>query len=178
MNKTETIKILAIIKVAYPKFFVSTDESEARLQVDTWQDLFVTEPYKLVEQAIKSLMCTLKFPPTIADVKEKIMLITQPQTETELEAWGKVLRAIQNANYQAQEYFDNFPPIIQKLVGSPGQLREWAMMDSEVVNSVIQSNFMRSYSARVKQEKDYSALPDSTKNLIETTKARLLGDGS
>jgi hypothetical protein len=178
MTKEETKVILSVLKAGYPNFYKDLKRDDADQIINLWSTMFADDSAKIVTEAVKSLMCTLKFPPTIADVKEKIILITQPQTETELEAWGKVLKAIQNANYQAQEYFDNFLPTIQKLVGSPGQLREWAMMESEIVNSVIQSNFMRSYSARVKQEKEYSALPDSTKELIETTKARLLGDGN
>ncbi len=39
-------------------------------------------------------------------------------------------------------------------------------MDVETVNSVIQSNFMRSYKAKVAQEKEYAMLPSSTKQLI------------
>jgi len=178
MTKEETKVILSVLKAGYPNFYKDLKRDDADQIINLWSTMFADDSAKIVTEAVKSLMCTLKFPPTIADVKEKIILITQPQTETELEAWGKVLKAIQNANYQAQEYFDNFLPTIQKLVGSPRQLREWAMMESEIVNSVIQSNFMRSYSARVKQEKEYSALPDSTKELIETTKARLLGDGN
>jgi len=39
-------------------------------------------------------------------------------------------------------------------------------MDVETVNSVVQSNFMRSYKAKVAQEKEYAMLPSSTKQLI------------
>ena len=107
-----------------------------------------------------------KFPPTIADVKEKIRLITQPESMSEMEAWGKVLSAIKSANYSAIDNFNNLPAIIQKIIGSPNQLREWAMMESDITNSVVQSNFMRSYKARVAQEKEYAALPNSAKEMM------------
>jgi hypothetical protein len=84
----------------------------------------------------------------------------------EMEAWGIVLKAIQNSNYRAQELFDAFPLVIKQIVGSPNQLREWAQMESSVVNSVIQSNFMRSYTAKSKAEKEYAALPESSKVLL------------
>jgi hypothetical protein len=174
MTREETKAILAILKAGYPNFYKDLKPADADQITNLWATLFVDDPAKIVSEAVKALMCTLVYPPTIADVKEKIALITQPQTMTEMEAWGQVLSAISNANYHAQQGFDDLPPVVQKIVGSPNQLREWAMMDSEVVNSVIQSNFMRSYTARVKAEKEYTALPESAKQLLEESKMKML----
>jgi len=83
---------------------------------------------------------------------------------TEMEAWDMVKSAI--SYYYAAEKFESLPPILQKLVGGPGQLREWALMDVETLNSVIQSNFMRSYRAMAASEREYAMLPSSTKKFI------------
>ena len=91
-------------------------------------------------------------------------MITQPLMMTEMEAWSRVRGAI--SYYHANEAFANLPPMLLKIVGSPNPLREWALMNGEVVNSVIQSNFMRSYKAKVEQEKEHAMLPSSTKQLI------------
>src|SRR5690606_20078926 len=92
-------------------------KEEAKAAVDLWATIFSDTPAKLVIEAVKSLICTLKYPPTIADVKEKIHLLTQPQGMSELEAWNTVRRAI--SYYDAQENYNNLPPMLQKLVGSP-----------------------------------------------------------
>jgi hypothetical protein len=177
MTREETKSILAILKIGYPNFYKDLKKPDADQTIDLWSTIFANECSQVVVEAVKSLMCTLKFPPTIADVKEKIYFITQPAAATEMEAWGYIQRAIQDSNYHAQERFNSFPPIIQKIVGSPNQLREWAMMESDVVNSVIQSNFMRSYKAKVSAEKEYTALPHSTKLMIEGEKLLELKEG-
>ena len=161
MTRQETKDLMAILKAAYPNFYKDISKEEAKAAVDLWATIFSDTPAKLVIEAVKSLICTLKYPPTIADVKEKVAMITQPQEMTEMEAWERVKRAI--SYYHATEAFANLPPILQKIVGSPNTLREWAVMDSETVNSVIQSNFMRSYKARVAKEREYAMLPESTK---------------
>lgn len=166
MNREETKEILKVLRVGYPNFYKELKKSEADEIIDLWSAMFAAEPVIVVIEAVKSLMCTLKFPPTIADVKEKIALITQPQTMTEMESWGLVQKAICNSNYHAQEHFDNLPTLIKKIIGSPNQLREWAVMEAETVNSVVQSNFMRSYKAVSAQEKEMSMLPESTKQMI------------
>jgi len=166
MTRQEALAVMAMLKTAYPNFYKDLSKEDINAAVNLWATMFSEEPIQVVTEAIKALMCTLKYPPTIADVKEKIAMIMQPQTQTmtEMEAWQRVKAAI--SYYNASENFAELPPILQKIVGSPNTLREWALMDGEVVNSVIQSNFMRSYKAKVAQEKEYEKLPQSTKQLI------------
>lgn len=167
MTKAETIQLIAMIKTAYPKYFISNNKDEVVLQVNVWHEMFIEDPYEIVVQAIKSLICSLKFPPTIADVREKINFIMQPEELSEMEAWGKVLRAIQNSAYFSSEEFNKLPDIIQRVVGTPNQLVIWGQMDIETVNSVIQSNFMRSYKATYTRNKTFNELPQSTKDLVK-----------
>lgn len=177
MNREETKEILKVLRVGYPNFYKELKKSEADEIIDLWSTMFAAEPVVIVIEAVKSLMCTLKFPPTIADVKEKISLITQPQTMTEMEAWQIVKSAM--SYYNAVETFGRLPAILRRIVGSPNQLREWAVMEAETVNSVVQSNFMRSYKATVMQEKERSMLPESTKQMIAGLAERMeLTDGS
>ena len=164
MTRQEALAVMAMLKTAYPTFYKDLSKEDISAAVNLWATMFSEEPVQVVTEAIKALMCTLKFPPTIADVKEKIAMITQPLMMTEMEAWSRVRGAI--SYYHANEAFANLPPMLQKIVGSPNQLREWALMDVEIVNSVIQSNFMRSYKAKVAQEKEYAMIPSSTKQLI------------
>lgn len=166
MTRQEALKILTILKTAYPNFYKDYSKEELNAAIDLWATMFSDEPVSIITEAVKSLMCTLEYPPTIADIKEKIAMIMQSQTQTmtEMEAWQRVKAAI--SYYNAAENFANLPTVLQKVVGSPNTLREWALMNGEVVNSVIQSNFMRSYKAKVAQQKEYAMLPSSTKQLI------------
>jgi hypothetical protein len=164
VTRQEALAVLAILKTAYPTFYKNYSKEDINAAVDLWTTMFADDPAHIVTEAVKSLMCTLKYPPTIADVKEKIAMITQPLMMTEMEAWSRVRGAI--SYYHANEAFVNLPPMLQKIVGSPNQLREWALMDVETVNSVIQSNFMRSYRAMAAREREYAMLPSSTKQLI------------
>jgi len=173
MTRQETKDLMAILKAAYPNFYKDISKEEAKAAVDLWTTIFSDTPAKLVIEAVKSLICTLKYPPTIADVKEKIAAIMNPEmmTMTEMEAWQKVRRAINY--YHADETFAQLPPNIQKIVGSPNTLRYWAQMEAEMVDSVIQSNFMRSYKAKMTQEKEYAMLPESTRQLIQSIAAKM-----
>jgi hypothetical protein len=179
MDVKETAAILKIIKLSYPESFKGMSGADAGETVDLWAMMFADDDVKLVTEAVKAMITTLKYPPKIADIKEKIQLITQQPTLTELEAWNIVYKAICNGSYYSEEYFNNFPPVIKRLVGEPKQIREWAQMEGDTVKSVIQSNFMRSYTARLKKDTEFNALPGSTKNMIGdmSDKFRLLEIG-
>jgi hypothetical protein len=177
MTRDETKTILTVLKAGYPNFYKEMAKEDATNIVNLWSTMFASDPAAIVTEAVKSLMCTLKFPPTIADVKEKITMITQPQAMTEMEAWRMVMSAINY--YDAVQTFERLPPILRRIVGSPNALREWATMEAETVNSVVQSNFMRSYRAVVAQEKERAMLPESTKQMISGLAERMaITDGS
>lgn len=169
MTRQETKDLMAILKAAYPNFYKDISKEEAKAAVDLWATIFSDTPVKLVIEAVKSLICTLKYPPTIADVKEKIELLTQPARMTEMEAWHLVKKAMNTSDFVSA--FRSLPPEIRRIVGSPDQLKEWAYMDIETVNSVIQSNFMRSFKTVAEREREFAKLPESAKQLmIEASK--------
>ena len=166
MTMDETIGILGIMKIAYPNFYKNLSKEEAQQTAMLWAQMFEGDNSKVVTEAVKALICTLKYPPTVADVKEKMRLITKPKEVTEMEAWNQVKGAI--SYYSAGDNFENLPATLKKLVGSANQLREWALMNAEHVETVVKSNFMRSYTARVKADEQLESLPESTKELINS----------
>lgn len=175
MNKKETAGILTILKVSYPFFYKNINEQDIIDTVNVWTTMFADDDVRIVIEATKALIMTHKdYPPTIAHIKEKIELLTKQPVMSEMEAWSIVLKAIKDSYYNAQTHFDNFPPTIQQTIRIPSQLREWGQMESEVVNSVVASNFMRSYKANVQHAQQIERLPESTKTMIEGLKNKFL----
>ena len=168
MNLVETAKLMAILETAYPMFYAKKTQQEREDAIRLWAEMFADEPGEVVAVAVKALIKSRvsTFPPGIGEITEMIQKITQPDQMTELEAWGLVLKAVGNSNYNSSEEFEKLPPVVQRLVGAPSQLREWAAMDSETLNSVVASNFQRSYKVRAKNERDFLALPSSVKTFM------------
>jgi len=142
-----------------------------------WAVMFVDDNPLIVTETIKSLICVCKYPPTIADIKNKINFIMQPEQPTEHEAWNSVRKAISDSIYNAEKHFDNLSEDVKKIIGSPNQLREWALTE-DLNLEVVQSNFMRSYKAKMQYKQQIQALPESTKQLIEglAEKLKMIGD--
>lgn len=168
MNREETIKILAVLRGAYPAFYRDITKQEAESTISLWGSMFDEEPYELVGAAVKSFISgdTKGFPPAIGQIKELLRKITQPEEMTEQEAWVYVSKALRNSTYGSEEEFAKLPPEVQRVVHDPGQLRQWAMSPAEDVETVIASNFMRSFRAKQKSSREYMALPTSVKQFM------------
>lgn len=72
MTREETIKILAILKAAYPNSYKNMTKEEANGTVTIWAMQFATMPAEVVMLAINKLISTSPFPPAICEVKNKI----------------------------------------------------------------------------------------------------------
>lgn len=168
MDRAETLTILSVLKAAYPSFYKDMDRSEADGIVNLWTEMFKNDNPALVGYAVKALIsCDGKgFPPHIGAIKEYMRKLTDDRNMTEAEAWNLVSKAIRNGIYGSVKEFEKLPPDIQSVVGSPNQLREWAMMDEDTVQSVVSSNFQRSYKVIAKRQEELRALPPDVRNLI------------
>ena len=168
MTLEETGIIMDILKTAYPRFYSGPNAPDKVKTLSLWAKTFAHNNVTLVAAAVKALIesDSKGFPPHIGAVKEKLRLISGEDEMTEAEAWGMVAQALRNSIYGAREEFEKFPPIVKRIVGSPSQLREWGMMASETVHSVVASNFQRSYKAIVQREKELAKLPPDVKALV------------
>lgn len=168
MTVDETLKIFAVLKANYSNFFKSMSRIDAEAMVNLWAEMFADEPYEVVGMAIKSYIASdvNGYPPNVGVIKEQMRKLSQTEGLTEQEAINLITKACKNGNYGAKEEFDKLPPILQKLVGSPSQIKEWALMDTDQFKSVVSSNLMRSYRVMAERERQHQALPSDIKNLI------------
>ena len=152
------------IKTYFPRDNVLPTENAMRLWYEELKDI----PYQLAHLALQKYVCTNKFAPTIADIREQVAELKNQNEEelNETAAWSLVLKAIRRSTYYSNEEFAKLPPVVQRAVSSPRQLREWALLedvDGKTL-TVIQSNFQRAFRAEQQREKERSKLrPDILK---------------
>lgn len=169
MNKAETVKIISILQINYPDNFRGKSEAVIEATVNLWARAFVDDAYAVVSAAVMSHIVSdpNRFMPPIGVIKAKIADMLKPDEMTEQEAWGLVAKALKNSTYGAEEEFAKLPPAVQRAVGGASQLRDWAMMDTETVQSVVASNFQRSYRVTSQRGRDWEKLPSGVKQFVE-----------
>ena len=157
MTKEETVKLLMVLEATFPNFEVK----EPQATMEAWH-LFLEEyDYKAVTGAVKIYVSTqgTAFAPSVSQIiamTRKPAELAQMDTVT---AWGQVRKAISRGIYYSEEEFEKLSPEVQKAVGNPARIREWAQMPSDTIDSVIHSEFRRSFETMQKRELEVQALP-------------------
>ena len=165
MTLKEAAHIVAILQINYPDTYRTMSDESLHEAVRLWQKMFDAEPVSLVLEAVEAFMRTStdRFAPNVGQIKEQIRKLTQPRGMSETEAWSRISAALRNSTYGYREEYAKLPPTLQKVVGSPEQLREWAQMDAETVQSVVASNVMRSYRVEERREAEMAKLPEAVR---------------
>jgi hypothetical protein len=169
MTKKEAAKLLAIMQANYYDSMRNMTDEAIMVVVELWAKVFANDSFESVSAAVMAHMATdtNRFMPPVGVIKNMLVKINSPAEMTEGEAWGYVSKALRNSIYNAEKEFEKLPDAVQRVVGSPNQLREWAAVDLAELQTVIASNFQRSFRARVASDKEYRALPDNVKSMIE-----------
>ena len=168
MTDKEFMVIVKGLKAVYtdPKFLADNDA------IDVWFGLLCDLPYQVLSTAAQKYMMQEQYPPTIAGLRKKAAEITAPVHEdmSELEAWSLVRKALSNSGYNAEAEFGKLPELCQKAIGNPANLREMALMDTETVNSVEQSHFIRNYRTALDRKRADAQIAPSIIEIIKKTK--------
>ena len=155
MNDRDTKRILAMIEANWQPV------RNQQAAIELWSSAFRDDPAEIVEAAVMALIQTsdMSFRPTVGMVRRKMADIVFGEKLSETEAWLLIKGSFHEAQEEpetlggARRAWEKLPEDLQKLV-SPRQLLDWNGMDSAQIDTVIQSNFMRSY--RETRERQYA----------------------
>lgn len=169
MNLSEATMVLAVMRAAYPHSFRDMKPDDAMATAQLWAKMFDKEPYEAVNAAVETLIATRQvgYSPTIGEVKEKLRSLIKTDELNDAQAWALVTKACKNGLYGYKQEFEKLPPPVQKAVGSAEQLRDWSMMDEETFQSVIGSNFKKTFKAVEERERQDALMPDSVKSVVK-----------
>lgn len=152
MTKKEFSMIANAMRTYYPREKILPNEQSMELWYNQLKDI----PYDLAEKALNKWVATNKWSPSISDIRNTVSEDSAKKDMlSELDAWAQTRLAIRDSSYHAEERFDELPEICQRIVESPENLRKWALMDSETLESVVMSQFLRNHrliKERMRQE--------------------------
>lgn len=164
MTREETKKIIRIMCDSYPNY-KPMDLSET---VDVWTMMLGEYTYEQISVALKAyvLSDTSGFAPSVGQLVAKVQTITQPQELNEMEAWALVSKALRNCQNNFMEEYAKLPPVVQRAVGLPGQLRAWSI-DENFNESVIMSQFQKCYRVEAMRNEELKRMPSEVKKLVQ-----------
>lgn len=147
MNKQDILKAVAPLQLAYN---ASLDDNRLRLYVEMLSDI----PPQILEAAVKKLIMTNKFLPSIAEIREVAYgikgIISGTAAPDESEAWGEVIKAIRSVGYYGKPTFSH--EAITAAVNNIGW-QDICTTPNEGTNT-LRSQFRRAYQLAAQRQKD------------------------
>lgn len=172
MTLNEFMEFVGALKMAYDEPWFLSDEGK----IDFWFQALQDIPFDVAKAVAVKCATTREDPPKIATIRQMAVELTAPPEDSlgELEAWALVQRAIRNGTYGAEKEFAELPPLVQKAVGDPSNLREWAQTDEDT-RTVLQSQFQKVYRSTVQRAKEEAQMPvlDTMKQIGSTQVERI-----
>lgn len=159
MTREETAKILFIVSKEYDV------KGDVASRLDIWQDAFKNHSYEQINAALTMYIRS--------DIYGKAphpgQLLAQldniaPVGLTEAEAWTMVQKAICRSNYYALEEYEKLPELIQRTVGSPATLRDWASSENL---AQVKKDFGFLYRTELERAEYIRKMPENVRKLTQ-----------
>lgn len=146
MTTQEFLEVFTMLETAYPTHYKKLTNTEKKRSIELWSSLFRNYDSGLVKKAVMNYISSDKsgFPPVPGQITEIIHALLEPDSMTDEEAWKLVEKAISNGNYNAEEEFNDLPKELQRAVGSPNLIRNYAMFTPKELQ-YVKKDIMDSY---------------------------------
>ena len=171
MTEEEVGRIVLAIRSAYPSHFKQFGSEDIRGMLLAWSLVLSEYDFHLASRGLQLFLANDRqgFPPSPGQVVDCIVKIKHPvQNElTGTEAWALVRKAIRNSYYNAEAEFEKLPTACQRAIGSAASLREIGQLDTEKVETVEQSHFIKAFETVTKRERENLRMPEAIKQLIQ-----------
>lgn len=153
MTRDETKTILATMASVYPRTLMP---EVTELTINVWFQLLQDVPYSSASVAVAAWLSTNKYPPTIADIREK--LSPPDSRDAPEEAWGTLMSAVRKFGHtQEQDALNSLTGACRGIARRFGW-RYWCQMPIED-ESTYYAQFRNAYTVEVKREIERKQIP-------------------
>jgi hypothetical protein len=146
MEKQEFAMLAAAMRTYYSKENLLPNQQAMELWYRELKDI----PFPVAEAALRKWVATNKWSPSIAEIREMTVNVTQGDEPTWGEAWEKALHAVRRYGmYRPKEALDSLDPLTRRCVEKVG-FREMCMSENIAVE---RANFRMIYETLAERRK-------------------------
>jgi len=147
MNRTEIASLLAICSAAYPHVNVTVETATV------YAEMLADLPNEDARRAVRRLLATSQFFPSIAAIREATLAVSQPAVPTPANAWSEVMLKMKEVGHNGRPEWSH--PSVAVAVATLGWW-DLCMSDNQAVS---RAHFWKVYDATVKSAQQAALLP-------------------
>lgn len=160
MKRADIIKLIGLCSINYRNW---PEAGKEEMVIALWSRMLSDVDFETAQIAIEKYMSESVYPPTVADLRQRISEITTPMYKTAIEAWGDLSKAILRYGYYQQEKaLEMLDPITRKVVDALGF--RYLCLSTDVMAD--RAHFLKVYDNLVERERKESLLMLDTKEAM------------
>lgn len=152
-TKAELAKLVGFLAASFPAAKITDQTIEAYIAM--LQDV----PTGVLKVAIQQCANDSKFFPSLAEIRERVAMISQPSHLNAAEAWEQVMIAMRRDGFYRHPSFTN--PVLQRAV----EAMDWQALCSSENTIADRAHFMKIYDQLIEREKQDSKLLPNARTL-------------
>jgi hypothetical protein len=162
----EICKVLGFIAAAYPRFELKKET------IDVYAELLADIDAELLATAAKQITAEVKFFPTVAEIRERVLAIRDEQNPTpDAEAaWDELQRQISWCGYMRWEETKWSTDMVREVAKM--FWRDACLGDIDNI-STVRAQFRNAYNARMRRQADNARMLPSTLEAIKALAAHM-----
>lgn len=177
MTKAEVLDVITVIVMAYPDR-IKGDSVPG--MVTAWLAFFGEDNPEIVKTAVMKHIACNKWPPSIAEIRENMVTLQNPDLVPPDVAWTLVAKQMIDSKFTSfgfsdDDLYDAFPPLVAKVVSDIG----WATLNEMsrgqyygCKNGQDRQTFLEHYTPEYKREMESAMLPAA----VKTAEQRLISE--
>ena len=199
MNKKETVALFGLISALFPRDekFANAD----KMMVTAWAEMLADIPLEKAKEAVKCAVATSPFPPSICEIRNYAVKISENSPYSAEEAWKIAIDAIrtyntktvpiEGFNSKAYEFVKFGEPVRVRPSGLEYEAKRnvppevWEIMEmmgyADICASenmdVLRGQFMKIWKSRTDREHEYKVIGKLVPQLLENIPKLLLEGG-
>lgn len=168
MTEREALKLVSVAIANFP----AMQEKDMRPTAALWFKMLEDIPYRLAEKALLKVLSLAKFFPTVAEIREAVVYLRNPDQITSAEAWGLVVAAIRRYSgiYNPDKVYAALPDTVAR-VAKMMDIREIGLSENQ---DVTRAQFMRMYDTVAARERERAQLPANVLQITDALKRKML----
>ena len=145
--------------------FPSYQERDMLPTAELWRATLSDMPFNVAKQAIVKVLSTSRFFPTVADIREAAVQITQPRKMEAMEAWELIASAIRRFGFMRKA---EAMAALPEDVARAAEMFGWKDLCHGENVDTMKAQFRMMWEKDQARVKEMAVLPESVRMLIES----------
>lgn len=165
MTEQETAEVLTFVVMSYPAADYLRDARTVRGMVEVWKTMFEEDKKDEVALAVKQHAAVKKWPPSIAEVRERLALMRHPELLPPDEAWRRVCYLLETESEYGDGPLLDMPPLAAEVVSSIGWTKLYRLYAGRghAAEGADRAAFMELYKPAFDRAREQAMLPAAMK---------------